>query len=123
MKSAFCKTNWRRNKNELERYKIYSDFLDKVVNDDKDNKEFEDIDSLKNRFFNLRKEHKKLVDRQNEINTQITETKANEKIVMSELQNELYKMQKKMQLYQKDLENISNQNSKLEQEFENEITK
>ena len=42
---------------------------------------------------------------------------------MANLQNELYKMQKLMQQYQKDLETISNQNSKLEQEFENEINK
>ena len=59
-------------KRELEKYKIYTDFLEDVINDDKDNKEFEDIDSLKNRFENLRKENKKLIAKQNMINQQIS---------------------------------------------------
>lgn len=59
-------------KRELEKYKIYTDFLEDVINDDKDNKEFEDIDSLKNRFTNLRNENKKLIEKQNTINQQIS---------------------------------------------------
>lgn len=59
-------------KSELEKYKIYTDFLEDVINDDKDNKEFEDIDSLKNRFTNLRNENKKLIEKQNMINQQIS---------------------------------------------------
>ena len=107
----------------LSKYKVYSDFLEEVINDDPDNKEFDDIDALKNRFFNLIKENKKLIEKSREINNQIEMQKKKEKDVMTNLQNQLYKMQRTMQQHQKDLEAISNQNSKLEQEFENEITK
>lgn len=96
---------------QLEKFKIYSDFLKEVVNADGDNREFEDIESLKNRFYILRKEHDNLTSKQNDINKKIWEIKQEGKKKMDKLQNELYMMQKKMHL---------NQNSKLEPEFEYE---
>ena len=50
---------------ELSQYQIFSDFLEKVVNDseEQENREFENIEALKSRFFNLRNENAKLMDR------------------------------------------------------------
>lgn len=99
-------------KKQLEKFKIYSDFLEDVVNAEGENKEFEDIESLKNRFYILRKEHDNLTKKQTEINKNIWEIKQEGKKKMDKLQNELYMMQRKMHL---------NQNSKLEPEFEYEF--
>lgn len=82
----------------LSKYQVYSNFLEEVINNDPDNKEFDDIDALKNRFFNLIKENKKLIEKQNSINEQIEQTKKKEKEVMTNLQNQLYKMQRTMQV-------------------------
>ena len=51
-------------KDELERHKKFNTFLQSVVEDKDgggDNKEFEDIDALINRFRNLKNENKKLM--------------------------------------------------------------
>jgi hypothetical protein len=100
-------------KRQLEKFKIYSDFLEEVVNADGDNKEFEDIETLKNRFYILRKENDNLTKKQNDINKQIEEIKQDGKKKMDKLQNELYMMQRKMQEYQ---------NNQLEQEFGFEVS-
>lgn len=93
--------------------------MEEVVNADGENKEFEDIESLKNRFNILRKEHENLTNKQNEINEKISklfgdigfltfiiaDIKHKGKKEMDRLQNELYMMQRKMH---------SNQNTSLE---------
>jgi chromosome segregation ATPase len=48
---------------ELERHKKFNKFLEDVVNDSGDNKEFQDIDELQNRFKNLKSENQKLMKR------------------------------------------------------------
>jgi hypothetical protein len=48
---------------ELERHKKFNKFLEDVVNDSGDNKEFQDIDELQNRFKNLKSENMKLMKR------------------------------------------------------------
>jgi hypothetical protein len=49
---------------ELDKHKVFNKFLEKVVNDkDGENKEFDDIDALQNRFRNLKNENKKLMAR------------------------------------------------------------
>ena len=63
---------------ELEKHKIYSNFLEDIVND-KNEKEFEDIDALQNRFRNLRKENQKLQDRKTQIYSDIEQTKLDER--------------------------------------------
>ena len=100
-------------KDQLEKYKIYSDFLEDVVNAEGENKEFSSIEDLKARFYILRKENDNLTNKHNEINKNIWDIKQGGKKKMEKLQNELYMMQKKMHL---------NQNSKLEPEYEYEST-
>lgn len=56
----------------MEKYKVYSDFIEDVL---KDNKDFEDFKSLRNRFYNLTKMNKKLMERQVEIYNLIEEEK------------------------------------------------
>jgi len=101
----------KQRRNKLAKFKKYTDFLEEVVNSDDENREFEDIESLKNRFNILRKEHENLTRKQNEINKKIWEVKQEGKKKMDDLQSELYLMQRKMH---------SNQNTKLEPEFEYE---
>lgn len=50
-------------KQELERHKEFNTFLESVINDSGDNKEFTDIDELQNRFKNLKSENQKLMKR------------------------------------------------------------
>lgn len=51
-------------RDELEKHKVFNKFLEKVVNDKEgEDKEFEDIDALQNRFKNLKNENKKLMQR------------------------------------------------------------
>ena len=104
----------------MDRYKIYNDFIEDVL---KDNKDFEDFESLRNRFYNLTKMNKKLIQRQVEIYNYIEEEKRSEKDTLAKLQTELVIHQRILRQSQKDLEIISNQNSKMEQEFENQIKK
>ncbi len=49
-------------KEDLKRHQQYNDFLEKVVGDKNgENKEFQDIEELQNRFKNLKNENKKLM--------------------------------------------------------------
>ena len=86
---------------------MYSDFLEDVVNEEDDNKEFEDIESLKNRFFNLTKEYTKLISKQITIYNSTEKEKKSEKEIMTDLQNQLYSNQRILQQAQKQLEGIS----------------
>ena len=52
---------------ELERHMVFADFLEDVISDKNDNKEFDDIEALKNRFRNLRKENERLMERKQAI--------------------------------------------------------
>ena len=54
----------KEKKEELLKHKKFNEFLESVVNDKNgDNKEFEDIEALQNRFRNLKNENKKLMNR------------------------------------------------------------
>jgi hypothetical protein len=57
------------------------------------------------------------------INKEMELARQQEAIKLSELQNTLYEQQRKMQSLQLDLEKISEKNSSLEQDFENEINR
>ena len=46
---------------------VFADFLEDVISDKNDNKEFDDIEALKNRFRNLRKENERLMERKQAI--------------------------------------------------------
>lgn len=100
-------------KKEMEGYKVYSDFLEDVVNEDTENQEFDDIDSLKNRFFNLKKEYNNLVTKQMTIYNSIEKEKKNEKEIIGDLQTQLYSHQKILQQSQKQLEGISSQSNQV----------
>ena len=102
-----------KKKHEMEKYKVYSDFLEDVVNEDNDNKEFEDIESLKNRFFNLTKEYNNLSSKQVTLYNAIEKEKKSEKETMNDLQNQLYANQRTLQQAQKDLEAVSNQSTQV----------
>lgn len=97
----------------MERYKVYSDFLEDVVNEDPDNREFEDVESLKNRFFNLTKEYNKLVFRQKTQFHEIEKEKKSEKESLNGLQNELYSNLRELHQAQKDLEVVSNKTTQV----------
>lgn len=57
------------------------------------------------------------------INKEMEQARQQEAVRLSELQNTLYEQQRKMQSLQLDLEKISEKNSSLEQDFENEINR
>ena len=100
----------------MNRHKIFTKFLEDVVDDKvEDNKEFEDIDSLKNRFNNLRQENQRLLEQKSKIERDVDETRRLEQERIQELQKDLYEMQTKMQSLQQNLESISSQNIKMEQ--------
>ena len=57
-------------------HKIFTKFLEDVVDDKvEDNKEFEDIESLKNWFNNLRKENERLLEQKAKIDRDVDETR------------------------------------------------
>ena len=71
---------------ELEKHQIFSTFLEEVVESKQDeNWEFEDIDALKNRFYNLRSENDQLKSRKNEIDKEIEETRVMERDTVTQL--------------------------------------
>lgn len=53
-------------------------------------KEFDDIESLQNRFKNLKTENEKLMNRKTQINKEMELARQNEAAKLSELQNTLY---------------------------------
>ena len=78
---------------EVEEHKKFNDFLEQVVNDKNgDNKEFEDIEALQNRFKNLKSENEKLMKRKQAINREMEEARTQEKVKLNKLQNDLYEM-------------------------------
>lgn len=50
-------------RHELDKHKKFNKFLEEVVNDSGENKEFDDIEDLQNRFKNLKNENAKLMKR------------------------------------------------------------
>ena len=75
---------------------VFADFLEDVISDKNDNKEFDDIEALKNRFRNLRKENERLMERKQAIYQEIESTKAQERTTLAEMQAKLYQMQREM---------------------------
>lgn len=71
------------------------ELLESVVKggSESEEKQFDDIESLKNRFYNLTKEYNKLTTRQLEIYQKIEKEKKIEKNTLADLQNELYMKQ------------------------------
>ena len=109
---------------DLDRHKIFSTFLQSVVNDKSgDNEGFSEIIDLQNRFISLKDENKQLMKRKAHINQLMEEARAQEKDKLNQLKNTLYDQQRKMQVIQADIESISQANSVLEQDFEYEINK
>ena len=79
-------------RDELEKHKIFNKFLEEVVSDSGENKEFADIDELQHRFKNLKNENQKLMKRKLEINKEMEEARQKEKNTLNSLQNTLYEM-------------------------------
>ena len=71
------------------------ELLESVVKggNESEEKQFDDIESLKNRFYNLRKEYNKLITRQVDTYKKIEKEKKSEKEILTNLQNELYMKQ------------------------------
>ena len=60
------KDKLQEKREELEKHRKFNEFLESVVNDKNgtgDNKEFDDIEALQNRFKNLKSENEKLMKR------------------------------------------------------------
>lgn len=89
--------------------------------EDGDKEGFESIPDLQNRFKSLKNENKQLLDRKAQINKEMEEARQDEKKRLNELNTHLFDKQRKMQEIQSELEQISAQNSELEQDFANEI--
>lgn len=53
-------------------------------------REFQDIEALQNRFKNLKQENDKLMKKKQQINQQMEEARRQEVLKLSELQNTLY---------------------------------
>ena len=101
-------------KDELEKHKKFNEFLESVVNDKggtagDGNKEFEDIEALQNRFKNLKSENEKLMRRVSFILAKCLQKK--------EINSKMEEARLELNLQ------ISEKNSALEQDFENEINK
>lgn len=116
----------REKEKDLERHKIFSNFLDQVVQDKSGDKEgFNDILDLQDRFMSLKNENKKLMQKvsfismfgllfilvqKKQINIETDEAKQREKTKLNELKNTLYEQQKKMQNIQDEITEISERN-------------
>ncbi|CDW75696.1 gtp-binding protein [Stylonychia lemnae] len=72
------KTKLGEKREELERHRKFNKFLEDVVNESGDNKEFQDIDDLQNRFKNLKSENQKLMKRISEKNSALEQDFENE---------------------------------------------
>ena len=108
---------------ELANLRKYTDFLEKVVSNNKDADEdnTEGIEGLRSRFINLKNENKKLNDRKNMINQRMEQVKEDERKALAEMTKELYDKQQAMQDLHKKIELTQAENQALEQDFENEI--
>jgi len=113
-------------KQQYDSHKKYQDFLINVCkNKDlgREDSSENDIEWLRSRFLNLKNENKKLKKRKQEINDETESVREKEKKELASLQTMLYEKQNEMQTLQADLEIISEENSRLEHDFENEINK
>lgn len=88
------KDNLRRKQEEQRQLQKFNDFLESIVQDKGgqggEGKEFDDIESLQNRFKNLKTENEKLMNRKTQINKEMELARQNEAAKLSELQNTLY---------------------------------
>lgn len=76
---------------DLARHKIFSTFLESVVQDKSGDKEgFTEIDDLQKRFKSLKNENKQLMLRKAAINKQMEEARVYEKERLNSLKNTLY---------------------------------
>ncbi len=77
---------------ELVNLRKYTDFLEKVVANNKDVDENNSlgIEGLRGRFINLKNENKKLNARKNSINQRMEQVKEDERKALAEMTTELY---------------------------------
>jgi len=122
---------------QLESHKKFSDFLEKVVQlpalseiiqasnkggDSGKNEKDTSINWLRERFINLKRENKKLKERKAEIAHEMEQVREREKQEMELLTESMYKKSKEMQEIQEKIEKLNDTNSKLDAEFENQVT-
>ncbi len=83
---------------ELVNLRKYTDFLEKVVANNKDVDENNSlgIEGLRGRFINLKNENKKLNARKNSINQRMEQVKDDERKALAEMTTELYDKQREM---------------------------
>ena len=93
-------------KRELERHKKFNDFLEGVVNDKSDSKEFGQIEDLQTRFINLKSANQKLMEKKQAINKEMEDARAKEVRKVEELKNALYEKQREMHKLQQELEKV-----------------
>ena len=86
--------------------------MEKVVSNNKDVDESQKntIDSLKDRFTNLKNENKKLNLRKAAINARMEQVKEEERKALDEMNIELYRKQRHMTTLQGEIEDIQVQN-------------
>ena len=114
----------RQKEIELEQHRIFSQFLDQVVEDTSGDKEaFADVGDLHNRFKSLKNENTGLLERKRQLEGELNETKDRERNQIQELKNVLHNEQKRMQDIQAELEGINEAAGVLEGDFEKEIAR
>lgn len=124
-------------KRQLDSHKKFSVFLQSVVKDEEVAKiiaagktsesgksdQEGDIDWLRNRFINLKKQNKLLKQRKAEINSKMEAVKADERQKVQEMTAQMYAKSQLMQRIQNEIEEISSKNSQLENDFESQVDK
>lgn len=88
---AATEVQLKEKQEDLDRHKIFSTFLQSVVNDKSgDNEGFNEIIDLQNRFISLKEENKQLMKRKAHINQMMEQARAQEKERLNQLKNTLY---------------------------------
>jgi hypothetical protein len=67
----------------LEKHRVFNEFLQQVIEEKDENKEFDDIEALQHRFRNLKNENIKLMNRKNEIYKEMEDARSFEKQKMN----------------------------------------
>ena len=122
---------------QLKTHKQFTDFLERVVKDKqlseiKEKKSGEagkgddtdyKINWLRNQFINLKNENKKLKERKRRIDSEMEAVVERERQELLQMTNKMYQRSQDMQKIQNEIEKITEINSKLEQDFENQVDK
>lgn len=116
-----------RRKQQLQNHKKFTEFLESAVESQREeNGETSTdggIDALRARFLNLKNENKSLREKKQTIQDEMELVRAKEREELTGMTRVLYERGKEVQKLQREIEDIQESNSFMEQEFENEINK